>query len=116
MDKGVGIGEVIALAKTFGGGGGSSGGGVLVVNITWEGQTATCDKTAGEMYDAYKNGGLILCDEGEDWGSIRTVVGAEYEDSYNFYVFLYAPSNSMTNFTAESANDYPSYTDNGSGE
>lgn len=50
MDN-VSIGEVIALAKTFGGGGGgSSGGGVLEISV--DDDTGALNKTWQEIHDA----------------------------------------------------------------
>lgn len=62
MDN-VSIGEVIALAKTFGGGGGgSSGGGVLVVHAD---ESGVLDKTYAEIKSASNNGVVILNQSGE---------------------------------------------------
>lgn len=70
MDKGVGIGEVIALAKTFGGGGGSSGGGVLMVTLTLNGSGKyAANKTAGEIYAAASGGGWVTFHYTDSYGA-----------------------------------------------
>lgn len=103
MDKGVGIGEVIALAKAFGGGGGgSSGGGVLVVNATFNETGAVCDKTAAEMMSAAQTG-LVIIKFGP---GVYTVIHARLEDGY--YTFC-AYDNGEMNFEAESGTDYPTF-------
>lgn len=88
--------------------------GVLVVNITWADGTATCDKTASEMFTAYRNGGVNLIEEGEDWGNVCSIVYAEFEDGeYSFYVEN--PTNTKWVFFADSGSDHPSYTSADSG-
>lgn len=96
MDKGVGIGEVIALHKALGGGG-SSGGGVLVVGVTESGDYLVCDKTCKEMWDGMKDGGVVI--DGTTW--LYSVCNAINDDGYSF-VSYEGPT-----FTGNSDNDYP---------
>ena len=59
MEKGVGIGEVIALHMALGGGGGgSSGGGVLYV--TQDMTTTELSKNLGEIQDALDAGKTVV--------------------------------------------------------
>ena len=113
MDKGVGIGEVIALHKALGGGGGSSGGGVLVVHqtVTQDGNNTlyTLDKTYKELTDAI-NGGTIpyMVVEG-DSGMAYSV------NLMNFYVQYAADNLSVqfgnTSYDTDSQNGYPVHTE-----
>lgn len=105
MDKGVGIGEVIALHKALGGGGGSSGGGALVVNVTTDPETyaKSCDKTAGEIMAVANVGGIVVFKETyEDGSDIDYMISVEQNNrDYSF-----ATGNKYT-YKAESASDYP---------
>lgn len=104
MDKDVGIGEVIALAKAFGSGGGSSGGGVLVVHM--DSDTGTLDKTWQEIHDAALTGiVIIVINEGDQIilayvGGIN-ISGSEYQ----------VGTTTETYFIASSADGYPVYVD-----
>jgi hypothetical protein len=121
MDKGVGIGEVIALSKVFGGGGGSSGGGVLVVNISekkdsksgdTKGPVTTpyvCDKTAGEMWSALTNGnGLLFHIENATYSEFDTLKYAGIEDGV--YGFAVATGGASMTFISDSVDAYPETT------
>ena len=118
MDKGVGIGEVIALHKALGGGGGSSGGGALRVNKTVEDGVAVLDKTWEEIVEAIKGGVLPYVYE-ENMGLkcignifyiykyeediSRAMYNVSIKDNYGTY---------MT-FTTSSKTGYPIYSDPG---
>jgi len=93
--------------------GGGGGGGVLVVSVTFEGETATLDKTWQEITDA--SFPVIVTDEssvGTSWNTIRStylyngvyyvemVVGSVEEGKFLSYVIM--------NFTTDSASGYPS--------
>ena len=108
MDKGVDIGTAIALAKTFGGGGGSSVGGVLMVNVDM--QTRTLDKTWKEISDAPfavlkfphpEMGGTALA-----YNTITYIIsGSTYKVRFN------DPSYGVTEFTTDSEDGYPSFSE-----
>ena len=101
-------GEVIALAKSFGGsGGGSSGGGVLVIHETVSGTTHTLDKTWQEIHDSSVPVFGIM---GSDGGGVSWVFCTDiFEDEGDFVVTCVFGTHSL-DFTAASANGYPSST------
>lgn len=101
-------GEVIALIKAFGGsGGGSSGGGVLVVNVTTSGNTMTLDKTWQEIHDSsVPVFGIVRADVGDVGWAFCTDI---FEDEGDFVVTCVF-GNQSRDFTAASANGYPSST------
>lgn len=97
------LGTVIALIKSLGGSGGGGGASVLVVNVTEDNGTYTCDKTAAEMWAAvplvcfkYKQGDadVIRC---------LTEAGNGEEQGY-----MFADYNNQ--FVAASGTDYPTAT------
>ena len=109
MEKGVGIGEVIALHKALGGGGGSSGGGVLVAHI--DNNTGVIDKTWQEIHDALSNGTIVVvstpADQAEYPTSLNYISSVEKEGgAYNIY-FTYDNENPA--MAATSANGYPEW-------
>lgn len=114
MDKGVGIGEVIALHKALGGGGGSSGGGVMKigVNKTESGgkDIFTLDKTWKQIADAIDAGEVPYCvyAYGSDYSV--TIVSTVYQSDEDGFVV----SNRVADYTTNSENGYPSYTEEGS--
>lgn len=101
-------GEVIALIKAFGGsGGGSSGGGVLVVNIDEE--HTTLDKTWQEIYDAVKNGTVVIFLQNMSDGEIQQPYLESIASKGGYGVYLhYLESGTSVGFFANSASDYPS--------
>ncbi len=101
-------GEVIALIKAFGGGGGSSGGGVLVVNMTWNGSTATADKTALEIYNAAQSGVVAFKeDNGEGCSAVGLLHSVRLDSGlYEFYV---GNCDGCYVFTATSGSEYPEF-------
>lgn len=107
MDKGVDIGTAIALAKTFGGGG-SSGGGLLVVNMTWNGPTATTDKTASEIYNAAQSGIVAFKEAiGEGYSAVGLLHSVRLDSgAYEFYV---GNGEGCYVFTASSGSEYPEH-------
>lgn len=125
MDKGVGIGTVIALHRALGGGGGggggSSGGGALIVdvNVTEEDLTiiTTANKTAGEIINAMP---LVYVVD-EDVGDAATSVTFRYFSTDGdghacYYIlpdgagygFIYTDAYGSDHvFSAATLNDYP---------
>lgn len=91
-----------AIAKSGGGGGGSSGGGVLVVNVTENNGTMTCDKTAGEMLAAMELGPVVLKMVDGDNVFLWPVVDGSLK--FGLYTFQ---NNIGDAFSANNANDYP---------
>ena len=125
MEKGVGIGEVIALHKALGGGGGSSGGGVLVVTITETENTITADKTAEEIINAMPFVYEIRQETGFNDETMSSFVplsmNGNAQPAYGYkegtgYYFYYSDADykEYTLFAA-TLDDYPSYTYNGGG-
>lgn len=94
--------EVFLDAIAKGSGGGSSGGGVLVVNATFNGTGAVCDKTAAEMMSAAQTG-LVIIKAGQ---TTYNVICAHLEDGY--YTFVVYDNGEMY-FEAESGTDYPTF-------
>lgn len=105
MDKGVGIGEVIALHKALGGGGGSSSGGVLVVHIALNGDYWVCDKTASEIWTASQSGVVLFMFGDSTEGTIYSLKSAENGGGY---AFGFGESYIAT---ATNGTDYPKYAD-----
>ena len=101
MEKGVGIGEVIALHKALGGGGGSSGGGVLVVNLV-NAETGELDKTWKEISDAGFS--VLKFVNGEETGFVAISLFG-YDSGDNQYYVQYGDDD----FAANSQTDYPTY-------
>lgn len=96
--------------KAAPGGGGGGGSSVLVVNVTWDDDTGigTCDKTAGEMWQAAQTGLVILANEDTFYHCIKW----QHEDGENYsFNFLDFPDN--LHFRAPTSNDYPYYFDTG---
>lgn len=112
MDKGVGIGEVIALHKALGSGGGSSGGGALVATDT----DGTLDKTWQEIHDALLTGGAIILQvDGQDayCYTVFSVTKAPGESSFDVVAgSIVLPSDvASALYSASSASGYPVYVD-----
>lgn len=98
------LGTVIALIKSLGGGGGGGGGAsVLVVNVTEDNGTYTCDKTAAEMWAAVP----LVCFKSKmgDADVIRCLFWA-WNDEESGYIFVDSGDN---NFEAASGTDYPTF-------
>ncbi len=91
----------------------AGGGGVLVVHVTattsGDSTIHTCDKTAGEMYEAMQTGVVVIAPYTED-SAIQGGVCA-MNISGGHFEFIIAGSGIV--FTAESASDYPSYASGG---
>lgn len=90
------------------------GGGALVVHVTAttveESTIYTCDKTAGEMYEAMQTGVVVIAPYTEDsliYGGVCVLA----IDGNGFYAFAIAVANKT--FTADSASGYPSYSKGG---
>ena len=117
MDKGVGIGEVIALHKALGGGGGSSGGGVLRVNMTTEDGVAVLDKTWEEIVEAIK-GGVLPYVYKDNMGLIGNIFYIyDYEDDIRhamYNVSIKGIDGTSTTFTTSSKTGYPTHSYGGS--
>jgi hypothetical protein len=86
----------------------SSGGGVLVVNVTTSGNTMTLDKTWQEIHDSsVPVFGIVRADVGDvGWAFCEDI----FEDDGDFVV-TFVFGNQSRDFTAASANGYPSYTE-----
>lgn len=110
MEKGVGIGEVIALHKALGGGGGSSGGGVLVVH---EDKNGTLDKTWEEISDAVSEKPVLIIYPDGSTTKIMYVVSVMQpsKPGMKYYVKAFYPfidfESSIVNFTADTYDGYP---------
>lgn len=106
MDKGVGIGEVIALAKAFGGGGGgSSGGGVLVVH---EDENRTLDKTWQEINDAALSV-LVAIDSETGAKAYYCVQSTTHDSGSGTYFVNYGEDGGI--YTTSSQTGYPIWHD-----
>lgn len=85
------------------------GGGVLVVNATVSGSTGTLNKTAGEIYSVLEGGGIVACkfelvaDEIVLW-FLDTYY--TFDEQYG-YQFVFRHGSDTVEFTAVTANDYP---------
>ena len=90
------------------------GGGALVVHVTAttieESTIYTCDKTAGEMYEAMQTGVVVIAPYTEDSSIYGGVCGLNI-DGGGIYAFIIAGANKT--FTADSASGYPSYSKGG---
>lgn len=100
-----------AIAKSGGGGGGTSGGGVLVVNVTDNAGTMTCDKTWQEIHDALAQGipcVTVYTDRNAvEQGQIVYASGIPG----NYYVSVLSAQGTtpvVAKWTATSADGYPS--------
>lgn len=103
MDKGVGIGEVIALHKALGGGG-SSGGGMLVVHDA----RGTLDKTWQEIHDAVVAGQFIVIQFENDDGIFWSYISSVESDSSYYRVNVFNPGPMATSeFGTDSPTGYP---------
>lgn len=103
------------------------GGGVFFVPVTFEiddntGNTigATLGKTAGEIIEAAKTMQILLVDEHDEQAAehYRTVFipqqyGYDYFEGAYFRFFMTAVIVESIRFTANSADDYPSWSSNG---
>lgn len=120
----MGLGREIALIKALGGssGGGGGGSGALVVNVSVadngdDTYTFTCDKTAGEMYEAAPNLVFLLVD-----GGFKRVGQLRFCAHSVGYVYAFATAfegvNSDMTFatSTDSPSEYPSYTTDGGGQ
>jgi len=90
-------------------GAGGGGGGALVVNVTVADDVVTCDKTAGEMAEAYLSGTVVIAVPSEGAGfndNYYLVVWAEWSDdgSYDFHTTI------GDVYSADTASDYPAST------
>ena len=88
---------------------GGGGGGALVVHVTAttieESTIYTCDKTAGEMYEAMQTGVVVIAPYTEDFVICGGVCALSIEGKHS--TFIIAGPNKT--FTADSASGYPSY-------
>jgi hypothetical protein len=86
----------------------SSGGGVLVIHETVSGGTHTLDKTWQEIHDSsVPVFGIVRADVGDvGWAFCEDI----FEDDGDFVV-TFVFGNQSRDFTAASANGYPSYTE-----
>lgn len=97
-----------------GGGGGSD---VLVVNVTYEGQTGTCDKTWAEINDAIHAGKLVVSpmeysNTGNSYVTMFFTSTDSYgESTYMAYAVYFEPDSSFQPnvlvFHATATDDYP---------
>jgi len=95
------IEELIALLTELDAPGGS---GALVVNLVNTGDGYVCDKTAGEMFEAMEQSGIVIKRIISSSGSIfyNSIIAANHAvDGY-----IFADSNN-TEYQALSADDYP---------
>ena len=90
-------------AKTPSGGGGTGGGGLLV-NVTYDDttETYTCDKTAGEIMAVFEAAGSVVFKTEND-GDYMYAPLERASITSSGYQF----SDGVRNYTADSANDYP---------
>ncbi len=87
------------------GGGGSSGGGVLVVHDV----DGTLDKTWQDIYDAVKNGTVVIFLQNMSDGEIQQPYLESIASNGGYGVYLhYLESGASVGFFANSASDYPS--------
>lgn len=95
-------------------GSGGGGSGVLVVTVTASGDTWTCNKTAGEIYAAMSNGGVVFTyTQTSGAATFDLCIVAEYgdEDGYSFASSKFFNGNGFIGeLWAETENDYPSAT------
>ena len=92
--------------------------GALVVNVTETDNgdstvTFTCDKTAGEMYAACPNVLFVLTNG--LGASFVMLIDRYFFDEDTGYEFAVTNAGAEQLFLAASAEDYPSYTDDGGG-
>lgn len=78
-------------------------GGALLVGLTVNETTITCDKTAGEIWTAFTGGRTIVFAVPN--GAAYTILLAKAEPDYNFVVWN---GDGALTFNAASADDYPS--------
>ncbi len=91
-------------------GGGSSGGGVLVVNITFDGNTETMDKTWQEIHDAADEGLPITFKFANSDGIFYLALSSIEEDSGYYGVYTYNFGSSTTfEYGTNSASGYPTH-------
>ena len=109
----------MSLMAGNGGGGGGGGASVLVVNVSEESGTLTLDKTFSEIRDAMTTGlavtkfEMIVGEPGDpDYykNIVITPVVHLYEEVEGNNPGAYTVTAYDTTFTAQSENDYPSYT------
>ncbi|MBO5969215.1 MAG: hypothetical protein J6S14_12040 [Clostridia bacterium] len=91
---------------------GSSGGG-LVVGITNNPDTNLyeCNKTAGEIWEAYSTGCNVVFSDTE-FDDVVSLVRAYIDDGYWFYTGCVSDYNALYIFFAETADEYPVQPDN----
>lgn len=100
--------EIKAIAEMFANmSGGGSGGGVLVVNVTTSGNTMTLDKTWQEIHDSsVPVFGIVRADVGDvSWLFCIDIFEGEGD-----FVVTFVSGPHPRDFTAASANGYPSST------
>lgn len=86
--------------------GGSSGGGVLVVHMTWDGSTATADKTASEIYNAAQSGVVAFKeDDGEGYSAVGLLHSVRLDSGQ--YEFCVGNGEGCYVFSASSGSEYP---------
>lgn len=82
---------------------GGGGGSVLEVGVTFDSGAATCDKTAGEMWEAYPNLAFVI----EAGSSILKCPCVSASNSSSLYSFNAMIEGDATSFVAPSADEYP---------
>lgn len=96
-------GKTIALIEALKGNSGGGGGGVLVVNVTWDGDTGTLDKTWQQINDAAF--AVMNVSESQGMKSFAQVTSA---DEIAHSVMVYDAGNGdYYVFSADSATGYP---------
>ena len=99
--------------------GGSSGGGVLVANATVDDGAYVCDKTAQEIGEFSKTGAvLFIVDAVACYPRLIGYVNDTEDDNFFFAAYVGLPNNDPLAeqpiidalFTADTADDYPTYT------
>lgn len=98
------IAELIAVLKNLDAPGGS---GALVVNLVEDpqGEVYVCDKTAGEMFEAMEQSGVVIKQNVPSGTVCKPIVYAQLLDKVGNYIFT---DYDHSDYQALSADDYPS--------